>query len=156
MNKKTIIAIVAVILVLVLGAIIYFVVANQPKTLNLEELSNKIAESGKFNEMATMEVDNELLTTLMHVNTDNVEQVVGKFPLMNVQSSMYMILKVKEGTMETVKAEVEQYVQDYDAQWARYLPDQYEYVQNRKFDVYGDYLYLIIAENSTELEALIK
>lgn len=156
MNKKTIIAIVAVILVLVLGAIIYFVVANQPKTLNLEELSNKIAESGKFNEMATMEVDNELLTTLMHVNTDNVEQVVGKFPLMNVQSSMYMILKVKEGTMETVKAEVEQYVQDYDALWARYLPDQYEYVQNRKFDVYGDYLYLIIAENSTELEALIK
>lgn len=156
MNKKTIIAIVAVVAVLVVAIAIYFVIAGQPKTLNLEELNAKIAEAGNFNEMATMEIDNELLSTLMHVNTENVEQVVGKFPLMNVQASMYLILKAKEGTVETVKAELDEYVQAYDAQWARYLPEQYEYVQNRKFDVYGDYIYLIIAENSTELESLIK
>lgn len=156
MNKKVIIAIVAVVAVLVVGLAVCFFVMNKPKELNLEELNTKFAESSSFVQMMTSDVDNELLETLMHVNTENVEQVVGKFPMMNVHASMYMIIKAKPETVETVKAEVETYVADYEEQWSRYLPAQYELVQNRKFGVYGDYVYLIISENAEELEAMIK
>lgn len=156
MNKKVIIPIVAVVAILVIGLAIYFVAMSRPKELNLEELNTAFAESESFKEMMTADVDTDLLTNLMNINTENVEQVVGKFPMMNVHASMYMLIKAKEGTVETVKSEVETYATSYEAQWERYLPAQYELVQNRKLGVYGDYVYLIISENAEELEALIK
>lgn len=156
MSKKLIFAIVAVLAVIVVGVAVYFIVANQPKKLNLEELNAQMGEKAPFNEMMTSNIDNDVLTNFLHVNIDNVEEAIGKFPMMNVQASMYMIIKAKEGTVETVKAEVEQFGQDYEEQWSRYLPAQYELVQNRKSGTYGDYVYLIICENAEELEAMIK
>ena len=156
MNKKLIIAVVAVVAVLVVGLAVLFGVMNKPKELNLEELNTTFAESESFKEMMAADVEAELLASLMNINTENVEQVVGKFPMMNVHASMYMIIKAKEGTVETVKTEVETYATSYEEQWERYLPEQYELVKNRKLGVYGDYVYLIISENAEELEALIK
>lgn len=156
MNKKLIIAIVAVVAVLAIGLAIFFGAMNKPKELNLEELNTTFAESDSFKEMMTAELNLELLDTLMNINTENVEQFIGKFPMMNVHASMYMIIKAKEGTVETVKTEVETYATSYEQQWERYLPEQYELVKNRKLGVYGDYVYLIISENAEELEKLIK
>ena len=156
MEKKGIIAIIGVIVVIAVCIAVYFGIVNQPKKLNLEELNTKFAETAPFNDMMTSDIDNELLTSYLHVNTENVEQVIGKFPMMNVQASMYMIIKAKEGTVETVKSEVEQFGKDYEEQWSKYLPEQYELVKNRKLNTYGDYVYLLISENAETLESMIK
>ena len=70
--------------------------------------------------------------------------------------SMYLIVKAKDEKLEDVKQKVEAYGISYEEQWARYLPEQYELVQNRKIGTIGNYVYMIVAENAEDLVTLIK
>lgn len=155
MNKNLVIAIIAVLVVVVLGVGAYFMLnsnGGKKASLNIDEVSSKLANSSPFNEMATMDITSDILESAYGINPENVEKVAGKAPMMNVQSSMYMLLQAKEGTVNTVKSELDNYLQQYDDLWSRYLPAQYEYVQNRKVGVIGNSIYVIIAENSETLE----
>ena len=155
MDKKVIIGIVAaiaVIAVVVVACSVFF----GSKEINMEEVSAKIAEQGKFNEMAMQDIDQEYYQTYMSGNLENVEAITGKFPLMNIQSSMYLIIKAKEGTVDTVRQDIENFATTYEQRWATYLPEQYDYVKNRKVGTHGNYVYIIIAENAEELEKLVK
>lgn len=160
MKKKLplIIGIVAIIVALV---IVIVVVTNgkkdeTPKEINLEEVSSQITEKSDFKEMATEQITLEVLETYFQVDTANVEKVVGKVPLMNVHSSLYVIIQAKEGKAEEVKEDLNQFCIEYEELWSRYLPEQYEYVQNRKIGITGNYVYLIIAEDSAKLENIVK
>ena len=99
-----------------------------------------------------MDITIDLLRSVYGINTQNVENVIGKMPMMNVQASMYLLIQTKEGTAETVKAELDQYATKYEEQWSTYLPEQYELVKNRKSGIIGNTVYLIIAENAETLE----
>ena len=102
--------------------------------------------------MATMDITIEELNTIYGINTENVEQVVGKMPMMNVQASMYVLIQAKDGTVDTVRAELDEYAKQYEEQWSMYLPEQYELVQNRKVGTIGNTVYMIISENAETLE----
>lgn len=156
MNKKVIIGIVVAIVVIALAVGAYFLMANKPKEINLAEVSAAISTKGGFDDMATSDIDTDFYTSYMAANAENVETMSGKFPMMNVHASMYLIVKAKDGQVEAVKQDLENFGQVYDDQWARYLPAQYELVQNRKIGTYGNYAYIIIAQNAEELESLIK
>lgn len=162
MNKKVIISIVAVIVIAVVVAVAAIVIKNNKGDkkdknveLNLQELSTTISEKKPFDEMPTMEVDTTLLESVFEINADEYEEVVGKVPMMNVQASMYLIIKAKDGSVDSVKQKVEAYAQKQEEIWSTYLPEQYDLVKQRKFNVIGDYVYLIIAENAAEMEKLI-
>lgn len=157
MNKKVLITIIVLVVLLVAVAVGgYFIVKGaKPVTLDLATISNSIMEAG-FSQMATADVDNEVLSSYMQIDTANVEEVYGKMPMMNVQASMYILIKAKDGTVETVKQNVEAFGQRYEEQWAMYLPAQHELVQNRKIGVIGNYVYMVIAENADEIVSLIK
>ncbi len=105
--------------------------------------------------MMTSDISDEILTNYMNIGSENIEEIIGKFPMMNTQASMYMIIKAKENTAETVKSQVEQFANSYEEQWSTYLPEQYDLVRNRKLGTYGDYVYLIICENAEEIETMI-
>lgn len=161
MKKKLplIIGIVAIVIALIIAVVVLVISKNgkgKTKEINLEEVSNKITENSDFKEMATEDVSTEILETYFQVDTANVEKVVGKVPLMNVHSSLYVIIQAKEGKANEVKEDLNEFLTEYEELWSRYLPEQYEYVQNRKFDVIGDYVYLIIAEDSGKLENIVK
>lgn len=156
MNKKVLITIISIIALVIIAVGAYFLVkGNQKVTLDLATISKNITEKG-FSEMATTDVDKELLSTYFQVDTANVEEVYGKIPMMNVQASLYVLIKAVDGKAETVKQNIETFAQNYEEQWSRYLPAQHELVQNRKLGTNGDYVYLVIAENAEELVNLIK
>lgn len=165
MSKKwpLILGIVVIVIALIVG-IVFAVngkknnneVAQETKEINMEEVSEKISSDGEFNEMATENITMEALSSYFQINTDNVEKVVGKIPLMNVHASMYMIIKAKDGKVDEVKSELNTYGESYEKLWERYLPDQYELVKNRKIGTVGNYVYLIIAENANTLKDLVK
>lgn len=155
MNKNLIIAIIAVIVLVVLGVGAYLLLGNNSdseKSLNIEEASSKLSSLNPFNEMATMDITSDIIESVYGINPENVEKIEGKAPMMNVHASMYMLIQAKEGAVDTVKAELDTYLEKYEQQWSRYLPEQLEYVKNRKVGVIGNSIYLIISENSTELE----
>ena len=154
MKKNVLITIVVILVVavLVVGAVVLLNNKKEEKTIDVEVAGETLANSTPFNELATMDITTEELGSLYGINTENVEKVVGKMPMMNVQASMYLIIQAKEGTVDTVKAELDAYATQYEEQWSRYLPEQYELVKNRKTGVVGNTVYLIIAENAETLE----
>ena len=154
MKKNVLITIVVILVVavLVVGAVVLLNNKKEEKTIVVEVAGQTLANSTPFNELATMDITTEELGSLYGINTENVEKVVGKMPMMNVQASMYLIIQAKEGTVDTVKAELDAYATQYEEQWSRYLPEQYELVKNRKTGVVGNTVYLIIAENAETLE----
>ncbi len=154
MKKNVLITIVVILVVaaLVVGAVVLLNNKREEKTIDVEVARQTLANSTPFNELATMDITTEELGSLYGINTANVEKVVGKMPMMNVQASMYLIIQAKEGTVDTVKAELDAYATQYEEQWSRYLPEQYELVKNRKTGVVGNTVYLIIAENAETLE----
>ena len=151
MKKNVLIMIVVILVVvaLIVGAVIF---GGKEKTIDVDAAGQTLANSTPFNELATMDITTEELGSLYGINTENVEKVVGKMPMMNVQASMYLIIQAKEGTVDTVKAELDAYATQYEEQWGTYLPAQYELVKNRKMGVVGNTVYMIIAENAETLE----
>mgnify|MGYP005809920413 CR=1 FL=1 len=154
MNKNVLIAIVVILVLVVLGVGGYMLLNNnkEVKSIDIDAAGQTLANTTPFNEMATMDITTEELSSLYGINTDNVEKTVGKMPMMNVQASMYVLIQAKDGTVETVREELNKYAQQYEEQWSMYLPEQYELVQNRKMGVVGNTVYMIIAENAETLE----
>lgn len=160
MAKKIIIVIIALILVIAIGFGIYYLVNNNSNeentNIDLQAVNNEISSQPPFNELATMDITIENLSTLFNINVDEVEEVVGKMAMMNVQASRYFIIKATDGAVDSIKAQVEEYGNSYEQQWETYLPEQYELVTQRRIGVIGNYVYFIVAENAQDLEALIK
>ena len=153
MNKKVGIAIGAVVVVALI--VVLMLNGGNAKSINIDETVAKLNATTPFNEMASMDITSDLLEGIYGINPANVEKVAGKAPMMNVHASMYMLLQAKEGTVDTVKAELDKYLAQYEQQWSTYLPAQYELVKNRKEAVVGNTIYVIIAENAETLEAEI-
>ena len=164
MNKKVIYGLIVLVVIIVIGVAIYFATRQSQQgpseennvNIDLQALNTTLSSQTPFNELATMDVTVETLETVLQITVDEVDEVIGKMPMMNVQASMYIVIKAKDGAVESVKTKVENYGTAYEEQWATYLPEQYELVKQRKIGVKGNYVYLIISENASDLEALIK
>ena len=154
MKKNVLSVILAIVIILVVGIVAYFLLnGNQEeKSLDLNATSQTLSNSSPFNELSTMDITIDVLSSVYGINTQNVENVIGKMPMMNVQASMYLLIQAKDGTAETVKSELDQYATKYEEQWSTYLPEQYELVKNRKTGIVGNVVYMIIAENAETLE----
>ena len=164
MNKKVIYGLIVLVVIIVIGVAIYFATRQSQQgpseennvNIDLQALNTTLSSQTPFNELATMDVTVETLETVLQITADEVDEVIGKMPMMNVQASMYIVIKAKDGAVESVKTKVENYGTAYEEQWATYLPEQYELVKQRKIGIKGNYVYLIISENASDLEALIK
>lgn len=152
MKKKILIAIIVILVIALIAVGAYFIFFNEEKTLDVDTANQTFASSAPFNELASMDVTVEELGTIMGINTENVEKVAGKIPMMNVQASMYLLVQAKDGAVDTVKSELDNYLAQYEEQWSTYLPAQYALVQNRKVGTVGNTIYVIIAENADTLE----
>ena len=152
MKKKILIAIIVILVIALIAVGAYFIFFNEEKTLDVDTANQTLASSDPFNELVSMDVTVEELGTIMGINTENVEKVAGKIPMMNVQASMYLLVQAKDGAVDTVKSELDNYLAQYEEQWSTYLPAQYALVQNRKVGTVGNTIYVIIAENADTLE----
>ena len=162
MSKKVIGIIVAAVLLIAVTVGILAVSLSKAdlkegKTeIVLKDVNEKILEMKPFNEMAAMDIDSTILVDLFQVDEENVKDYVGKYPMMNVHASMYVIVEAEDGKAEEVKADLDAWAKDWEESWERYLPEQYELVKDRKLGVNGNFVYLIIAESADEIEALLK
>lgn len=99
---------------------------------------------------AFMDMDDEVLNAFYGLDVADLEEYVGKIPMMNVQATEFFIAKVKPGKMDTVKTAVEGRVDDLVAQWSQYLPEQLELVEDARVVTNGDYIMLAISEHADD------
>lgn len=97
-----------------------------------------------------MDMDADVLSALYGLSSDDLAEYVGKLPMMSVHATEFLIAKAQPGKLDTVKAALEQRVEDLKAQWSQYLPEQLELVENAKILTSGDYIMLAITEYADE------
>lgn len=102
-----------------------------------------------------MNVENSDLEALTGVNPDDLDEFLVKNSVMT-QASSYYILKPKAGKEDKVEDAMDNYMDNLEEQWKTYLPDQYELVENRLEEEYGDYLIYIISNNNELVYKTIK
>ncbi|MEG1204320.1 MAG: DUF4358 domain-containing protein [Clostridia bacterium] len=158
-NKKNIliVVIIAIIITLVVSFIFWMNKKEpEPINLNMEQLELDFQTKGRFEDMKTVKVDKSILLSDFKIEEAFVEEQIGQIPLINIKSSMYVVIKATPGKSEYVKQRLEEYAINYEKQWASYLEDQYDLVKKRQIGINGDYVYLIIADTANELKDLIK
>lgn len=99
---------------------------------------------------AFMDLDDDILSQLYGIDAADLVEYVGKMPFMNVQATEFFIAQVQPDKMDTVKAALEKRQADLETQWAQYLPDQLELVQNYQMVTNGDYIMFAIADCAEE------
>lgn len=164
MNKKTSIILVVSIIVLIIAGICVLLILgrnkneskNVPVNISLEELDKKIRESGKYDLSKMQVIDNGYAVSTFLIDEDKIQDIIGKSPIINTKSSMYVVIKTDENNLQEVKMSLESYGKEYENQWSTYLPDQYELVKNREIGIKGNYVYMIISENPEEIVNMIK
>jgi len=122
---------------------------------NNDELLKTIKKSKSKVFGMLMNVESTDLEALTNVNPDDLEEFLVKNSVMT-QASSYYILKPKVGREDKVEEAMDDYMDRLEEQWKTYLPDQYELVENRLEEEYGDYLIYIISNNNELVFKTIK
>lgn len=119
------------------------------KNVDLTELWTTIEEQ---NELPFLEqLDDETLSAVYGIDAADLESYVAKIPVMNVHATEFFIAKVKDGKLDTVTEALTQRQANLLVQWERYLPEQYELVENYKLQVNGDYVLFCVSEHADKV-----
>ena len=164
MNKKLSIILVISLLLLGIAGICIFLIVNRNQneskkisvSISLEELNKKIEKSGKYDISKMQVIDKGYAISTFLIDEDKIQDIIGKSPIINTKSSMYVVIKTDENNLQEVKMSMESYAVEYENQWSTYLPDQYELVKNREIGIKGNYVYMIISEKPEEIVNMIK
>ena len=152
MNKKLSIILVISLLLLGIAGICIFLIVNRNQneskkisvSISLEELNKKIEKSGKYDISKMQVIDKGYAISTFLIDEDKIQDIIGKSPIINTKSSMYVVIKTDENNLQEVKMSLESYGREYENQWSTYLPDQYELVKSREIGIKGNYVYMII------------
>lgn len=162
-NKKIITVIISITIILTLSITIYMYYTRDTSqnsqvivNINMQQLDKNISKNGGFDETNTTIIDKAIAVSNFDLDESSIQEVIGRLPLINIKSSMYIVIKASDGKTDYVKQKLEEYAINYEKQWSNYLEDQYDLVKKRQIGIKGNYVYLIISDNASDLVNLIK
>ena len=121
---------------------------------NLDALTLQ-EEDGTYPLFSNLAEMDDTAAAVYNVDTSLFSDYTIKMPMINVRANLYVLARPVEGKEEEAKANLDAFMDSYEEQWERYLPDQYELVKARKVgEVGGYYVYLISADNDAAWRAV--
>ena len=125
--------------------------APTPETSVVQSVWNEISAL----DMPMMTTVNDaLLSSIYGINASNLVEYVCKMPAMNTTATEFFIGEVKDGKMDTVKAALEARQDALDEEWSKYLPEQYELVQNYQLVTSGNYVIFVISDQADDVVSI--
>lgn len=122
-------------------------VATPKPSISTSDLMNKII--GSMGETSLSELPSELYEGVYGINPANYDSVLIYGSMVNVQANEVIVIKTKsEGDIAGAKSALSARKANLEEQWKRYLPEQYELVQNGKIVSKGLYAALIIGNGA--------
>ncbi len=160
-NKKVIFLFIAIIIIVILSIFafnLYNGKKEEEKVINLdfETLAPKIENMMDIENTRMENVDKTVLKDKFGIDENCVLEVIGKLPILNVKSNMYIVVKVTPDQKENVKQKFEEYGLNMEKEWENYLSDEYTKVKERKIGIVGDYVYFIVSSNKDMIVDLLK
>ena len=107
MNKKLSIILVISLLLLGIAGICIFLIVNRNQneskkisvSISLEELNKKIEKSGKYDISKMQVIDKGYAISTFLIDEDKIQDIIGKSPIINTKSSMYVVIKTDENNL---------------------------------------------------------
>lgn len=100
----------------------------------------------------SMEMPADVFADSYGINTDLLDSYYVAMPMMNVTATEIAVFEVKDtASIEEVKAGIEKRQKALEAQWASYLPQQYDLVQNYKVEVKDNKVIFVISEVADQI-----
>ena len=94
------------------------------------------------------EMDESVVTDLLGLSTDDVEDYAGYIAMVMVSSDNLIGIKAKEGKVETVQKALEARKEMVVQSFEQYLPTELDKAKAGKVVTLGDYVFLIIVSNA--------
>ena len=114
--------------------------------VTLQSIVDSISEEYEFSMPGAL--DETMLTDLLGINTDDVEDYAGNITMVMVSADNLIAVKAKEGKIEDVKAALEKRKEARIAE--QYLPDMISKAEAGKVVTKGDYAALLIVGDTTK------
>lgn len=95
-------------------------------------------------------IDQSSLQEVFGLNPSDIEEYYGEYSSVNTSADHIIGVKVKEGRVDAVRSALEKRKETVVENFKEYLPDQYDKAQAGKIIEKGNYLFLVIAGDSTK------
>lgn len=95
-------------------------------------------------------IDQASLQEVFGLNPSDIEEYYGEYSSVNTSADHIIGVKVKEGRVDAVRSALEKRKETVVENFKEYLPDQYDKAQAGKIIEKGNYLFLVIAGDSTK------
>lgn len=95
-------------------------------------------------------IDQASLQEVFGLKPSDIEEYYGEYSSVNTSADHIIGVKVKEGRVDAVRSALEKRKETVVENFKEYLPDQYDKAQAGKIIEKGNYLFLVIAGDSTK------
>ncbi|WP_332651251.1 DUF4358 domain-containing protein [Lysinibacillus sp. 54212] len=118
--------------------------------LSAKEMIDKMLDM--VEQPALMELQPDQVKDFYTLNTDKIEELSIRIPMMNIKTNEIAIFKVKdEKDVAEVEDAVKARAEAVQKQFETYLPDQYENAKNYKVVTKGKYVLFVISDQADEI-----
>lgn len=155
MNKKVLIAIILVLIIaIVIGTVIFLNNKNKNIEININELAEKIAKSGAF-EDELLKVDAEMTMDDYGFSKADIKEIVS-YQGSGATSEEIVILQVNDKqSLNSVKEKINQRINERKEAFASYLPKEVFKIENNILKIEGNYVILCISNDSNKVSNVI-
>ncbi len=157
-NKKFLIIILLTIICVVIAAttICIYIYIDNNKNLDLLKINTEISSLSMYQTPNLEDINIDNVSDIFKIDKSYIKDVVGKIPIINIDSSMYVIIKTDKENIKYVEQKLEEYATDLENEWEDYLESKYDLVISRKIGVKSNYVYLVISNDNKQVIDLIK
>ncbi len=121
---------------------------------SLSELRTEISSKADLSEFFVL--SGESLLDYTGITAESCAETLVLIPESSISADMIFIIKAADSdALENVKALLESYRDGRAAEFKSYAPEEHQRLSDTKVNVKGLYLWMVVSENSAEIEKLI-
>lgn len=157
-NKKFLIITLLIIICIVISvtSICIYIYIDSNKNLDLLKINDDISSLSIYQSSNLEDINIDNVSDIFGIDKSYIKDVVGKIPIINIDSSMYVIIKTDKENIKYVQQKLVEYATVLENEWKDYLESKYDLVVSRKIGVKSNYVYLVISNDNKQVIDLIK
>ena len=154
MNKKILTIVILVIVLVIIGVIFWSNSKNKNIQINIDELADKIATSGAFEDQL-IKADSEMVIKDYGFTNDEIKELVS-YQGSGATSEEIVILQVNDkSNLNTVKQKINTRIDERKEAFASYLPKEVFKIENNVLKIEGNYAVLCISNDAKKVSDVI-
>lgn len=154
MNKKVLIIVFLIIILIVTIGVIFFVDKDENIQINIDELADKIAKSGAF-EDELIKADSDILIKDYNFTNEEIKELVS-YQGSGATSEEIVVLQVNDkNNLNSVKEKINTRIDERKEAFENYLPKEVFKIENNILKIKGNYVILCISNDAKKVSDVI-